>query len=150
MEEGSDYRALWEEETLDESARTDNNLLWLPQHKRCINSKNGPWSCHIYTFGFFSVLCLSLNGRRSSSACLQTLPRWLQEKSGRIRSTALFGQWGRGRPEWHHVSGSWLMSVKLVSFRIIRIRSKDSACLIRSSWTCQTHTNITHFTDSLS
>lgn len=27
----------------------------------------------------------------------------------------------------HHVSGSWLMSLNLVSFRMILIRSKDSA-----------------------
>lgn len=37
--------------------------------------------------------------------------------------------------QWHHVSGSWLMSVKLVSFRMPLIRSNESACRIRSSWT---------------
>lgn len=42
---------------------------------------------------------------------------------------------GRGA-QGHHVSGSWLMSLNLVSFRMILIRSKDSAWRIRSSWTC--------------
>lgn len=35
-------------------------------------------------------------------------------------------------PQWYHVSGSWLMSVKLVSLRMTLTRSKDSACRIRS------------------
>lgn len=34
-----------------------------------------------------------------------------------------------------HVSGSWLMSVNLVSFRIARILSKESACRILSNCT---------------
>lgn len=42
---------------------------------------------------------------------------------------------------WYHVSGSWLMSDKLVSLRMTRIRSKDSACRIRSSCTCKFHLN---------
>lgn len=43
--------------------------------------------------------------------------------------------------QWHHVSGSWLMSDKLVSLRMTRIRSKESACRIRSSCTCKFHSN---------
>lgn len=42
---------------------------------------------------------------------------------------------------WHHVSGSWLMSDKLVSLRMTRIRSKESACRIRSNCTCKFHLN---------
>lgn len=34
-----------------------------------------------------------------------------------------------------HVSGSWLMSVSLVSLRMARIRSREPACRIRSSCT---------------
>lgn len=41
----------------------------------------------------------------------------------------------------HHVSGSWLMSDKLVSLRMTRIRSKESACRIRSNCTCKFHLN---------
>lgn len=37
--------------------------------------------------------------------------------------------------QWYHVSGSWLMSVKLVSLRMTLIRSKESACRIRSNCT---------------
>lgn len=42
---------------------------------------------------------------------------------------------------WHHVSGSWLMSDKLVSLRMTRIRSKEFACRIRSNWTCKFYLN---------
>lgn len=39
--------------------------------------------------------------------------------------------------QWYHVSGSWLMSVKLVSLRMTLIRSRESACRIRSNCTCR-------------
>lgn len=38
-------------------------------------------------------------------------------------------------PSGCHVSGSWLMSVSLVSFRIARILSRESACRILSNCT---------------
>lgn len=50
-----------------------------------------------------------------------------------VTTRSLDHRWGA---QWHHVSGSWLMSVNLVSFRMILIRSSDSAWRIRSNWTC--------------
>lgn len=42
----------------------------------------------------------------------------------------------------YHVSGSWLMSVRLVSLRMARIRSKESAWRILSNWTCGISKNL--------
>lgn len=48
-----------------------------------------------------------------------------------------------------HVSGSWLMSVSLVSFRIARILSKESACRILSNCTWRNNEELSTGDDAL-
>lgn len=63
--------------------------------------------------------------------------RWGAELGGETLQSWLGGgrKVGVGSQGGHHVSGSWLMSVRLVSFRMALMRSKESAWRMRSNCT---------------
>lgn len=96
------------------------------------------FSLVVFIFMILSTVCfLNVhNNKRLLIVCpFKTLLPWWLWRRRRRRINNVIGasdERKKGLVQCHHVSGSWLMSVRLVSLRMTLIRSKESACRIRS------------------